>query len=160
MNASVSSVTHKLTLRLARPQAEVWRAFTAEVGDWWPADFYATPAPHRMILEAKVGGRLFEDNGQGNGLLWYQVIALEAPKSILLSGVLAPPFGGPATSILRISFEPDGKNATSMEMTDSVFGIVGDPETTMDGWRALFEGGFKAHLEKKPKRAKRQPGGA
>lgn len=148
---AVSSFTHQLSLKIQRPHAVVWRAFTEEAAAWWPADFFGTPEPHKMVFEARVGGRLYEDNGSGNGLVWYQVISMDAPNSVLLSGVVAPPHGGPLTTLLRLNFTPAGKNATQLEMIDSLFGCVGDQTCTSEGWKMLFEGGFKAYVEAKPK---------
>ena len=145
----IGAATHRLTLEIAKPQAAVWKAFTGEVHSWWPKDFYATEAPHRMVFEVKPGGRLYEDAGAGNGLVWYQVIALDAPNSISLAGFIAPPFGGPATSLLRIGFSAKGKSSTVMEVADSTFGCLGDSKTTEDGWRMLFDDGFKAWVERK-----------
>ena len=145
---SVTAATHRLTLEIARPQATVWKAFTDDIQSWWPKDFYATDSPQRMILEVKPGGRLYEDSGNGNGLVWYHVIALNAPNSITMSGFIAPPFGGPATSLLNISFSPRDKSATIMEVTDSTFGCL-EEATTLEGWRQLFEDGFKAWVERK-----------
>jgi len=102
-----------------------------------------------MVLETKPGGRLYEEAGNGNGLVWYHVVALDAPNALTLSGFIAPPFGGPATSLLRIEFSAQGKSATVMEMTDSTFGCLGDAKTTKDGWRMLFEGGFKEWVERR-----------
>lgn len=102
-----------------------------------------------MVFEVKPGGRLYEDSGNGNGLVWYHVIAVDAPDAITLSGFIAPPFGGPATSLLRVAFSAQGKSATIMEVTDSTFGCLGDLKTTEDGWRMLFEDGFKAWIERK-----------
>lgn len=147
--ASITAATHRLTLEIAKPHAVVWKAFTGDVHSWWPKDFYATEAPHRMVFEVKPGGRLYEDAGKGNGLVWYQVIAVDAPHAITMSGFIAPPFGGPATSLLRVGFTAQGKSATSMEVTDSTFGCLGDQKTTNEGWRMLFEGGFKAWVERK-----------
>jgi hypothetical protein len=147
--SSVTAATHRLTLEIAKPHAAVWRAFTADVHLWWPKDFYGTEAPHRMVFELQPGGRLYEKAGGGNGLVWYHVIALDAPNAITLSGFIAPPFGGPATSLLRVAFSAQGKSATIMEVTDSTFGCLGDPKTTEAGWRMLFEGGFKEWIEGK-----------
>jgi uncharacterized protein YndB with AHSA1/START domain len=146
----VTAATHRLTLEIAKPQAAVWKAFTAGIQDWWPKDFYATESPKRMVLEVKPGGRLYEDAGKGNGLVWYHVTALDAPNSITLSGFTVPPFGGPATSLLRVEFSDRGKAATRMEVTDSTFGRLGDPGATEEGWRLLFEGGFKRWIERDP----------
>lgn len=146
---SVSVATHRLTLEIARPQATVWKAFTGEIHSWWPKDFYATESPQRIVFEVKPGGRLYEDSGKGNGLVWYQVIALNAPNSITMSGFIAPPFGGPATSLLNVSFSARSNSATTMEVTDSTFGCLRDIDATAEGWRLLFEDGFKAWVEGK-----------
>lgn len=146
---SIGSVTHRLTLEIAKPHAAVWKAFTGDIHLWWPKDFYATESPKRIVFEVKPGGRLYEDSGDGNGLVWYHVIALDAPNSVTLSGFIAPPFGGPATSLLRVAFSAQGKSDTVMEVTDSTFGRLGDPSATEEGWRMLFESGFKAWIERK-----------
>lgn len=143
---AITAATHRLTLEIARPQAAVWQGFTRDVHSWWPKDFYATASPQRVIFEVKPGGRLYEDAGDGNGLVWYQVIALDAPNSITMSGFIAPPFGGPATSLLRVEFSAQGKSATVMNVTDSTFGCL-EESTTEEGWRQLFEGGFKRWIE-------------
>ena len=145
----ITSATHRLSLEIAKPHAAVWKAFTGDVHLWWPKDFYATESPKRIVFEVKPGGRLYEDAGDGNGLVWYHVIAVDAPNAITLSGFIAPPFGGPATSLLRVAFSAQGKSATVMEVTDSTFGCLGDPKTTEDGWRMLFNDGFKAWIERK-----------
>jgi uncharacterized protein YndB with AHSA1/START domain len=145
---AITSATHRLSLEIGRPQAAVWKAFTGEIRSWWPKDFYATESPHRIVFEVKPGGRLYEDSGKGNGLVWYHVIAVDAPNSITMSGFIAPPFGGPATSLLNVSFSTKGKGATAMEVTDSTFGCLGDTSATKEGWRMLFEGGFKKWIER------------
>ena len=83
------------------------------------------------------------------GLFGYHVIALDAPNSITMSGFIAPPFGGPATSLLNVSFSAKGKSATAMKVTDSTFGCLGDTSATTEGWRLLFEAGFKAWVERR-----------
>src|SRR4030095_5784962 len=134
----ITCATHRLSLEIAKPQAAVWKAFTAKIHSWWPKDFYVTESPQRIVFEVKPGGRLYEDSGKGNGLVWYHVIALNAPNSITLAGFIAPPFGGPATSLLNVSFSAKEELATEMEVTDSTFGCLEDPEATAEGWRSLF----------------------
>src|SRR3954463_1033130 len=118
-NPPITSAVHRLSLEIAKPPGAVWKAFTRDIQHWWPKDFYVTESPKRIVFEVKPGGRLYEDSGKGNGLVWYHVIALDAPNSITLSGFIAPPFGGPATSLLNVSFSAKGKSATVMEVTDS-----------------------------------------
>jgi len=144
----ITSATHRLNLEIAKPHAAVWKAFTTDIHSWWPKDFYVTETPQRIVFEVKLGGRLYEDSGKGNGLVWYHVIALDAPNSITMSGFIAPPFGGPATSLLNVSFSAKAKSATSMEVSDSTFGCLGDTKATADGWRLLFQDSFKSWVER------------
>jgi hypothetical protein len=58
-------------------------------------------------------------------------------------------FGGPATSLLNVSFSAKGKSATAMEITDSSFGCLGDTSATAEGWRLLFQDGFKSWIERR-----------
>jgi hypothetical protein len=153
---AITSATHRLSLEIASPQAAVWKAFTRETHSWWPKDFYATESPERIVFEVKPGGRLYEDSGKGNGLVWYHVIALDAPNSITMSGFIAPPFGGPAVSLLNVSLSPKGKSATAMEVTDSTFGCLGDRAATKEGWRLLFEQGFKGWVERSRAKVRRK----
>jgi hypothetical protein len=67
--------------------------------------------------------------------MWYHVIALDAPDSITMSGFIAPPFGGPATLLLNVSFSAKGKTATAMEVTDATFGCLGDIKAAAEDWR-------------------------
>ncbi len=144
----ITSATHRLSLEIARPHAVVWKAFTSDIHSWWPKDFYVTESPQRFVFEVKPGGRLYEDSGKGNGLVWYHVIALNAPNSITMSGFIAAPFGGPATSLLNVSFSAKGKSATAMEVTDSTFGCLEDTGATAEGWPLLFQDGFKSWVER------------
>ena len=136
--ASITSATRRLSLEIAKPHAVVWKAFTGDIHSWWPKDFYVTESPQRIVFEVRPGGRLCEDSGKGNGLIWYHVIALDAPNSITMSGFIAPPFRGPATSLLNLSFSAKGKSAVAMEVTDSTFGCLADTSATAEAGVYFF----------------------
>jgi hypothetical protein len=70
-----------------------------------------------------------------------------------MSGFIAPPFGGPATSLLNVTFSAKDKSATVMEVTDSTFGCL-EEATTLEGWRQLFEAGFKTWIERREVKSK------
>ena len=128
----------RFTIDLATHQDRAWHALTTELNSWWPGDFRATHTGSRMTLELHLGGRLLEDAGSGNGILWYQVLAIDAPNSLLMSGFIAPPFGGPATSLLRLSLHASGTDTSVLEVHDSLLGRV-NASTVEEGWRAIFE---------------------
>lgn len=138
----------ELAIPIAAPIDRVWRALTTQVELWWPRDFFASANPAVMRFDATLGGRLYEDDGNGGGVTWYTVIAMAPGESIDMAGHLTPAYGGPAQTILRLALRRDG-DATILDLTDGVFGNVGERTAAGNeaGWRALFEVGFKGFVE-------------
>ena len=66
-----------------------------------------------------------------------------------LAGYLAPPYAGPATTLLRLELESKDKQQTVLRVSDSVFGNIDEISIASleDGWRALFAGGLKKFVE-------------
>ena len=142
------SIQVDLQIQVKRPRDTVWTSLIDETTAWWPVEYYATTNPLRMVFEPIPGGRLYEEAENGAGLLWYTVIAIEPPTSITLAGHIAPPFGGPATSLLRVDLESTTDSTTLLRVSDSVFGCV-DADTEQriaEGWRTLF-GNAKTYIE-------------
>lgn len=143
---SASVETVELRIPIQAPQKAVWKALVKETTLWWPKDFYTSARTRGFRLEPKLGGRLFEDSGKGEGLIWYTVVGVESPNWLLLSGYVIPPYGGPATSLLRLTLTPTGPGETDLVVFDSAHGRVGDCDKH-EGWRQIFEDGLKRHLE-------------
>ena len=50
------------------PRGKVWEALTRDINFWWPVHFCAVPErTKRFRMELKLGRRLWEDWGEGNG---------------------------------------------------------------------------------------------
>ena len=137
-----------LEVEIAAPPERVWKAFTEEIAAWWPTAFYTSPDPKGFVFEEKLGGRVYEDRGDGQGLVWYQVTELSKPERIRLSGDLTPEFGGPARLQTRIDFVPSGEG-TRFRLLDTLFGRLGAnlEQNVAEGWKLLFEGCFKPWVE-------------
>ena len=141
--------THvEVEVPVARPPEAVWKSLTEEIGAWWLDGFYGGADPKGFRLEAKLGGRMYEDWGDGNGLVWYTVMSLEPPKSLLLAGQITAAFGGPASTTVQITLEPDG-DGTKVRLSDDLCGRVTDESAGKieGGWRMLLTDGLKAHAE-------------
>jgi hypothetical protein len=137
----------RFTLLLGVAPEVAWRVLVDDIDTWWPPSYRAVSHPSNMRFNATLGGRL-EEIGKGeNGVLWYTVQAVEAPSSITLAGFIAPPFGGPALSLLRIALtaQPDG--LAMLELHDSIVGHA-DSRTVEEGWREIF-GGLVTHLARR-----------
>lgn len=140
-----------LEFPIAAPRERVWQALVAEMGQWWRQDFYMGSPVQPMVFEARPGGRLYEDWGNGGGLLWYTVLALEPPGALDMVGHLTPAFGGPASSMLRLCLKDTGAT-TLLQLSDSVFGRVSEDSAARlrEGWQLLFGEGLTPYVEHGP----------
>jgi DNA-binding transcriptional ArsR family regulator/uncharacterized protein YndB with AHSA1/START domain len=131
----------------ARP-ARVWEALVRETSDWWSKDFHTSPATKGFVIEPRLGGHAYEDCGNGAGQIWYSVIGVHPPESLMMLGLLTPAFGGPAQTILQLTLKDAGKN-TILQLSDTIFGKVGDDKLsqTREGWMMLFDAGLRTLIE-------------
>ncbi len=127
---------------------KVWEGLTGDVTSWWPRDFYAGPEAIGFSIEDKLGGRMYEDWGDGQGQIWAMVTGMHRGKMIQLSGELTKDFGGPSRNIMKIELSEDG-GTTKLRLTDCVFGCVADKgaESMDSGWAFLMGGCLKPFVE-------------
>lgn len=144
-------VQSELEIPLNASQKKVWDSLTKDIHRWWPKEFFAMPQSKKFVLEAKLGGRMYETAGAKGGVIWGTVIAIEPLQFINIAGYLAPPFAGPAVTLFRLSLESSGKNLTVLRVSDSIIGSVTDQTqaSTQDGWKFLFADKMKSFVEKK-----------
>jgi hypothetical protein len=139
-----------LQVRMAADQHHVWRALVTDIARWWPTSFNVGGDKARMTIEPRVGGRMFEDWGEGRGALWSTVTLFDPPNRIEFVGHLNADFGGPTTSIIQIALCAEGKQ-TVLSLIDSVFGRVekGTIASLDEGWKLLFADALKKFVEGK-----------
>jgi uncharacterized protein YndB with AHSA1/START domain len=120
-------------------RARVWRTLTRGIGTWWPEGFWSLRGSRRMVLEPRLGGRLYEDAGGGQGLVWYHVTGLVRDEWLLLSGEMAESHGGPCRNILSIRLETSGAR-TVVRLRETLFGRVAarTPGSMRGGWRTIL----------------------
>jgi len=147
MDKRLSSTVVAIELSINASVEKVWNALTEETANWWTKDFYTSPKTKRFVIEAKLGGLMYEDAGNNEGLVWAIIIGVNAPESILLKGHLSPSFGGPAVSFLEINLAANA-NGTTFKLTDSIMGDISDQLRTSlkEGWEKVFNG-LKSYCE-------------
>lgn len=145
---TAASVEVKVELTVHASQKRVWDALVHETTHWWPKSFYSSEKTKRFAIEPRLGGRVFEDCGGGEGFTWYTVHGVESPRSLALVGFMGAPFGGPMASLLRIDLSAAGPEETRLEITDGAFGQV-DGADLGAGWREVFDDGLRAYVERK-----------
>lgn len=144
---SMRSIAIKESIEIKAPVAKVWEALIKDIGSWWHSDFYAIPGSE-IKLEPHVGGRLFEKAADGSEGLWYSVNGFYPEQSIEMAGFLRPEYGGPSTSLLKLSLEARG-DVTVLHIDDAIFGVIGAKTegSVAAGWRTLFGDGLKKYVE-------------
>ncbi|MEP1097329.1 MAG: hypothetical protein ABJG78_19590 [Cyclobacteriaceae bacterium] len=144
------SINILLEIPIKASVTETWDCLIKDVGLWWRKDFYTSAKTKNFIIEPKPGGRMYEDYGNDEGLVWADVIVIDSPNLIEFKGHLSPQFGGPAFSFLRLSLKEDG-DTTILTLSDTVIGEISEKleDDLSSGWKLLFEDGFKTYIEKK-----------
>lgn len=135
-------------VRIAAPPERVWRAIVDEIGSWWHRDFHIGPEPRRFRIEPRLGGRMGETWGDGEGLVWGTIVGLRRNAELQMVGVLAPQFGGPANLISTWTLTPkDG--GTVLRFEESTWGAAGAKTSASleIGWRFLLERCLKTWVE-------------
>jgi uncharacterized protein YndB with AHSA1/START domain len=129
-----------MEVRVSASPQRTWAALTRHISSWWPAGFFASERAKRFVLEPRLGGLAYEEWGEGQGLVWYQVTALNHGTRLVLSDDLHPALGGPARVYARYHVEPDG-DACVVRLEDTVMGAVAPSlETSLrEGWGVLLE---------------------
>ncbi len=144
-NSPLTCEFYELDVVIAAKPERVWKAIATETSAWWPKDFVTSERTQRFVIETVLGGRAFEDFGGGDGLVWYTVIGVDAGRELVLAGHLLPPFGGPATTALRLTLSAQG-HGTLLKIRDDRFGALGG-DSPIEGWRIVFDNGLRHYLE-------------
>jgi DNA-binding transcriptional ArsR family regulator/uncharacterized protein YndB with AHSA1/START domain len=135
----------ELEIEIAAPPARVWHALLHETTLWWPRTFYTGPA-RAFHIEPHLGGKVYEDWGDGNGVVWYQVFAINPGVSLDLTGCMAVPYG-PALTLLHLGLAPTA-GGTVLSISDSTIGQINGAESTkVEGWQEIFGAGLRAFVE-------------
>lgn len=147
-NTTLSTTRVAIEVPIKAPIETVWNAITENTSAWWRKDFYSSPSTRKFIIEKRLGGKMYEDYGNGDGLVWADVIGINSPYSIEFRGNLSASFGGPAISFLKISLEQQG-NETKVILTDDIFGNLDESvkKSMTEGWDLLIGQGLKPYVE-------------
>jgi hypothetical protein len=71
----------RLAFDVACPPDHAFRVWTERIAAWWPADHTATGASDlEVVLERRVGGRIFERTAAGGEHEWGEVTLWEPPE--------------------------------------------------------------------------------
>ncbi|MEQ9499359.1 MAG: SRPBCC domain-containing protein [Deltaproteobacteria bacterium] len=144
----IKVVEARLKVTIEAAQQTVWDALTTNIGEWWPDSFIMGGQPAKMVIEPEVGGRVFEDAGNGGGLCWARIVTLNAPSMLQMAGDTFPGYGGPGRVFTTYQLsEEDGR--TTLDFHHAQLGPKSQTseDSTQQGYEFLFAGCMKAWLE-------------
>jgi DNA-binding transcriptional ArsR family regulator/uncharacterized protein YndB with AHSA1/START domain len=130
MNGTID-IANEVTL--AAPRDTVFDA-VLRIGKWWPHRFRDGSA---VVLEPSVGGRFYEDWGDGTGALYGTVTRLERPSLLAVTGPMG--MAGPVVGLWSFALEERGAT-TVLSGTHRAFGDI-DEETRAgytEGWGEVY----------------------
>jgi len=119
---------------------DAWKAVTVDMGKWWPSGFYAGGERCKSFInEAKMGGNIYEDWGDGEGIVWYTITGLIKNSCIKMVGVLSKEWGGPCHLSTSFKLETDS-DQVKITMSEYVFGYCTEEHVSgmKDGWDELM----------------------
>ena len=140
----------RVEVRIEASAEKVWEALTSDIGKWWPRIFCcgAGSGEPTFKIEARPGGRMFEDWGNDEGLLWGTVVRVQRPNHLDLTGMTGPDWGGPNAMYAGFTLVEEGAE-TVVTFSEASFGRIAPDHAAEKekGWKFLLEGALKAHLE-------------
>jgi uncharacterized protein YndB with AHSA1/START domain len=128
-----------VAVEVRRAIEDAFQVFTAGIDAWWPvADHSVEPdRVEAVVLEAGVGGRLYERWHDGHEADWARVLAWEPPARLLLSWHPNP--DRPAPTEVEVRFVALAPGHTRVELEHRGWERLGDqgPESRAgyaSGW--------------------------
>jgi DNA-binding transcriptional ArsR family regulator/uncharacterized protein YndB with AHSA1/START domain len=120
----------------ARP-ALVFAALTNEISTWWRAPYFHRQDAQGIVLEPHLGGRLYEEWGDGEGLLLAIVSTIKRPYELRLSGSMGMP--GPVSGVIAFQLEEKAEG-TLLKLSHHAFGEIDEQAQAnySAGWSELL----------------------
>jgi uncharacterized protein YndB with AHSA1/START domain len=148
--STASVVQYELEVEIQASQQRVWKAIIEETNSWWLPDFRMVGAGSVVSFDPVPGCKgLVEELDGGGSLQWYSVQYYKPHEfTIYLVGYIAPDWGGPSTSHLKLALE--GTDAgCKLKVTDAQCGNVSEDsiQSLVDGWTQMFSEGLKVFVE-------------
>jgi uncharacterized protein YndB with AHSA1/START domain len=124
---------------VAVPVERAFEVFTEEIATWWPLRTHAvdTESPDTVVMEGRVGGRLYERTASGDEHLWGTLTAWEPPRRIVYSW--HPGRGEETAQEVEITFTPEG-DGTRVHVRHTGWEILGE---RMDEVVASYDEGWE-----------------
>jgi uncharacterized protein YndB with AHSA1/START domain len=109
MSQQTSEVVIAKSVTVAAPVEHAFRVFTEQIHTWWPLRTHAvdTAKAETVVLEGRVGGRLFERTTGDEEHVWGIVLTWDPPRRVAYSWY--PGRGAETAQEVEVTFMPEGE---------------------------------------------------
>lgn len=115
MNTETTVEPVRRAVTVARPVEGAFRVFTDGIASWWPLQSHSIEGmandgargPETVVLEGRVGGRLYERMTTGQEGYWGTVTHWEPPHRVVIEWKVNPNAAAPTE--IDVSFTPEGE---------------------------------------------------
>jgi uncharacterized protein YndB with AHSA1/START domain len=127
---------------VACPASRAFDLWTSRIDTWWPRDHTVTGRDDlEIVLERRVGGRIYERTPDGQEHDWGRITAWEPPTALRYSWHLG---GDPSQATeVEIRFADAGGEATRVEIAHAGWERLGE---RANAWRARNRRGWETLL--------------
>jgi uncharacterized protein YndB with AHSA1/START domain len=132
--STIAAETIRKTVLVDFAPAEAFELFTARIASWWPVrtHSYGGDAVKEVVLEPRVGGRLYEVTDEGEQD-WGTVLEWEPPHRFLLDWQI----GDAAGTEVEVRFSPEGPGSR-VELEHRGFSASDPRERYSGGWDVVL----------------------
>jgi uncharacterized protein YndB with AHSA1/START domain len=134
----------RVAVDVRRGLEEAFRVFTAEITTWWPVEGHSVEPDKvaAVVLEDRVGGRLYERWHDGGEADWGRVLAWEPPTRLLLAW--SPNPERPAPTEVEVRFLAVEAGRTRVELEHRGWERLGElaaqaRDSYRDGWPTVLD---------------------
>ncbi|WP_342429994.1 metalloregulator ArsR/SmtB family transcription factor [Neobacillus sp. FSL H8-0543] len=148
----VSSFQIEQEILINAPRNLVFDSLTKDINEWWAFGTKGVLDKGTLFFEPKLGGRFYEDWGNGQGIIWGIVTYFKESDEIRLNGPISE-MKGAVNSNYGFKLEEKG-SATVLKLSHQVVGLL-EPEWEQNhrnGWNKLLNELFKNYIEEKLKK--------
>lgn len=134
------------TLELRRSASDAFRIYVHEAARWWPFDTHALSPENNTkaighVVEASVGGRVYEVADDGREFEWGQVLAYEPGRRFSMTWQLGR--AHEKSGEVEVVFEPTGPDSCRVTLTHSHWERMGAEGVKLregynNGWESVF----------------------
>jgi uncharacterized protein YndB with AHSA1/START domain len=134
-------------IKVSAPAARAYEIFTRDFGVWWPLSTHSVgiEQARNVAFGDAVGEDIVETMRDGSTQVWGTILVLEPPHRIAFSW--HPGRTAEAVTHVEVTFTPDPKGGTVVELTHSGWERWADGETQAAGYRVGWTPVLQAYLD-------------